>query len=194
LGFFVTGIEVQAYLGAAMKVIEKAKGKKAVKVFLLGFVTFLFLVVIFDATFLLLSRMRESSIVVLQLSVRKALEEHTPTVDEPIPARFLPAQTSEGEYYLKAVDIYYYPNAWDCPSCILLKQRVGGFYYLIFGDGAMATVTHWSRFSKDSPVMKPDLIGPTSASKYIFGNFWFIPLGALIIAITIWLTKKFDSS
>jgi len=171
-----------------MKIIEKIK-KRRVKAFLLSFVVFLIIFVILDCAVLVVSRMRESAIRVFQLVVVKALKDHIPTPGEPVPTRFSPVAISEKEYYLEDKNTYYYPDAWDKPGRILLKRRCGGFYYLILGDGTMATVTYWS-YQGDNPNVKPDYIQPTGASKYMFGNFWFICVSALIIAVTISLIKK----
>lgn len=171
-----------------MKIIEKIKNKR-VKVFLISFVLFLIIFIIFDSALLLLSRMRENAISVFQLSIYKQLKDHIAETGEPVPIALSPIRISEEEYYLKAADTYYYPDAWNKPERILLKHRCGNFYYLLFGNRTMATVTHWFYYGHE-PNVKPYLLGPTGASKYMFGNLWFIPLGAIVIAITILLIKK----
>ena len=156
---------------------------KKLCLFIVSLVIFLGLFVFLDRAMLPASRMRSNAIQVVVLSSYRVLQKHLANYGEGIPSHLSPTQVSPGEYCLRSgsLSIYYYPNAWDKSGYILLKYKHGNFYYLVFGNGATATVTHWSDRSND-PNVKPSLLSPTNASKYIFGNLWFICISAIIIA------------
>jgi len=172
-----------------VKMIKEIKSINKIKVFLISFVLFLLLFVILDFAVLMLSRMHDGAIGVTLLSKYGLLQKSIAETGKLVPKEFSPVRISQGEYYLTTEYTYYYPDAWDKPGRILLKQKRDNFYYLIFGDKTMATVTYWS-YKGDDPNVKPDYLQPTKASKYMFGNFWVIPLGAIIIAVTLFFVKK----
>lgn len=163
---------------------------KRLKVFVVSFVLFLIIFIIIDDAVLVLLRMQENGVLSVQYSTYGVLKKDIATSGEIVPTQFSPIRISEKEYYIKSNRTYYYPDAWNKPGRILLKRRCGNFYYLTFGDGTIATVTYWSSYTVDDPNVRPDLLGPTTASKYMFGNFWFIPLGGITIAITLFLMKR----
>lgn len=163
---------------------------KAVKVFLTSLVIFLFAFFMIEWAMLMFSSLREKTISTTQDSVYESLERDLVTSAGLVPTRFSPVQISENQYYLEDKEMYCYPRAWGKPGRVLLEKKCGNFYYLTLGDGGKAIVTYWSSYGEDDPNAKPNLLGPTNSAKYNFCNFWFVPLGAIIIAVTILLIQK----
>ena len=172
-----------------MNLLKKIKSIKGFKVFLISFFLFLLLFIIFDCAVTLISFMKANAIGALQANLyatfKKDIDKHIDT----IPDYLSPVSAGKGEYYLKREFTYYYPDAWSKPGHILLKRKVGNFYYVTFGDGTKSIVAYRSYQGNDES-MKVGYISPTHGCKYMFGNFWFIPLGAITIAITLFLTER----
>ena len=164
------------------------KNLKTIKVFAMSFVLFLIIFSVLDYATLIVSRIRESAISINQMSIHRTLKEEVATSGEMVSKVFSTLSVGEGEYYYKGENTYYYPDAWNKPGRILLKRRCEDFYHIILGDGTIATVTFWYK-RRDDPNVKSDYLH-TDASKYMFGNFWVIPLGAMTIAITMVLVKR----
>jgi phosphotransferase system glucose/maltose/N-acetylglucosamine-specific IIC component len=133
--------------------------------------------------------MKANAIEVVQANLYATLKKDIGNRIDSIPDYLLSVSSGKGEYYLKRESTYYYPEAWNKPGLILLKRKVGNFYYVTFGDGTRSIVAYWS-FQGNDESMKSGHISPTHGCKYMFGNFWFIPLGAITIAITLFLTKR----
>ena len=117
--------------------------------------------------------------------------EHRRTSTDSLPQRLQVTPIGEKEYYFNDMDTYYYPDAWDKPGHILLKRRWRNFYYVIFGDGTDAALTHW-HYRGGHPIPEPRYIQTTVAEKYGYGTLWVIPLGAVAVAATLALQRKAD--
>lgn len=170
-----------------MKIIEKIK-KKKVEVFLLSFVLFLIIFAVIDGVVSLFCLMTDNGILSVQYSTYGVLKKDVATSGKIEPTKFSPKRISEKEYYLKRANTYYYPHAWDKPGRILLKRKCGNFYYLTFGDGTRAAVTHW-RYQGDDPNVKPVSLSHTPAVKCMYGNSPLIFMCAIISAVGILIVK-----
>lgn len=172
-----------------MKIIEKIKNVKRLKVFVLSFVLFLIIFYLIDCAVTLVSAIRVNAIGAIQASLYETLRKHVAKQPDTVPDYLLPVPLGKGHYHLKREDTYYYPEVWNKPGRILLKRRCGNFYHIICGDGTVAWVID-RYYLGDNVDIKGGRISRSYGRKYIFGNFWFIPLGAITIAITLFLTKR----
>ena len=170
-----------------MKVTAKKTIK--IKVFLIPFILFMILFFVSDLSITILSRMRHGSSHVVILGTYKYLKDNGVPAGKPIPKSLSPVRIKRKEYYLEKIETFYYPEAWDKPGRILLKRKVGNFYTLLYGDGVISTVTYWYSSDSKYPNLKADSIR-TDATKYMFGNFWLIPLVGIIILFTLYYANK----
>ena len=135
--------------------------------------------------------MQTDSAIVWLLSTYRMLESNRTTDYKSLPESLRPIRISDGEYYIKSRKTYYYPDAWNKPGRILLRLKNGGFYFVILGDKTRGTVVTWSRYAVGDPnTTQQDYLSPTYAIKSMIGSsIWVIPLGAIAIAITVFLAK-----
>lgn len=173
-----------------MKIIREIKILRNLKTFLIRFVLFLAAFIVVDSTILVLSRVRCNSLSVMFLDDYNYLKSHISSVPDGIPqTQFSPVRVGVKQYYLKKIDTYYYPDAWNKPGRILLKRRFGNLYYVIFGDGTLSVLVHWS-CREGKAINETDYLSLTNGSKCIFDSFSISCFYALIAAIIVLPIKK----
>ena len=173
-----------------MEIIERIKHRSVVRIF---FVSFGIFVILFAISYVVLGGL------CINYKARRIYARHTICYHQLrnyrahvggalLPPELKVVPIGENAYYLKDFDTDYYPDAWDKPGQVLFRHRWRNFHFVVFGDGTRANVSDWS-YRGDDPNVEPQYFR-TLAEKYNYGYIWFIPLGAVTIAITIVVTTK----
>jgi hypothetical protein len=158
--------------------------RRGITVFLLSFAAFVIVFAVVSTFMKALCLCRANAIWAVQISCHHLLGMHR-SGTAAAPEMEL-VRVDADEYYLKDFDSYYYPENWDKPGRVLLRHKWRNFYFVTFGDGSRAAVTH---FHFSDPNVEPRYF-QTLGERYNYGYLWVVGLGAVTIAGTLWLARR----
>ena len=167
-----------------MEKTEKDGHRRSITVFLLSFAVFLIVFVVVSTLIKALCLYRANGIRAWQAYCHHVVDMHR-SGRGPAPEMDL-VRVDANEYYLKDFETHYYPENWDRPGRVLLRHKWRNFYFVTFGDGSRAAVTHFTCRDPNAERVYFRTLG----EKYNYGYSWVIGLGAVTIAGALWLARR----